>query len=109
MSAVRRPVVHRGSYFTCTQIALKMRMMLLCPVITDGIATPADKRLFAAVHWASSANGKVVTDCEAPPPGLAFTTALKMINDHIPSPHGAVFGHHLRREVVVDRVEPAGP
>jgi hypothetical protein len=51
---------------------------------------PAAKRLFAVMHWASSANGTVVTECETPPPGLAFTTALKIINNHIPPPHDTV-------------------
>jgi hypothetical protein len=86
-------------YFTSTHIPLREKTTVLCPGITEGTADPTDKRLFAAVHWASLANCTVVTDCEAPPPRLEFTTALKMSNNHIsippiaiPSTHGAVFG-----------------
>ena len=79
-----------SSYFTFTQTPLMMGTTLLYPGTTAGIVMPAAKRLFAVVHWASSANDTVVTECETPPPGLAFTTALKMINNHIPSPHDTV-------------------
>jgi hypothetical protein len=79
-----------SSYFTFTQIPLMMGTTLLYPGITAGIPTPGAKRLFAVVHWASSANDTVVTECETPTPGLAFITALKMINNHIPSPHDTV-------------------
>ena len=58
--------------------------MLLWPVIAEGIAPPTDKRFFAAVHSTSVANGTVVMACEAPPPGLAFTTALNRTNSHMP-------------------------
>jgi hypothetical protein len=50
-------------------------------VIAEGVALPTAKRLFAAVHSASVANGTVVMACEAPPPGLAFTTALNSLSD----------------------------
>lgn len=79
-----------NSYFTFTQTPPMTGTTLLYPGTTAGIVMPAAKRLFAVVHWASSANDTVVTECETPPPGLAFTTALKIINNHIPSPHDTV-------------------
>jgi hypothetical protein len=79
-----------NSYFTFTQTPLMMGTTLLYPGTAAGIVMPAAKRLFAVMHWASSANGTVVTECETPPPGLAFTTALKIINNHIPPPHDTV-------------------
>jgi hypothetical protein len=79
-----------SSYFTFTQTPPMTGTTLLYPGTTAGIVMPVAKRLFAVVHWASSANDTVVTECETPPPGLAFTTALKIINNHIPSPHDTV-------------------
>jgi hypothetical protein len=64
--------------------------------IAAGTAVATTRWFLAAVHRASLEKDTVVTVCEAPPPGLAFTAALNMSNNHIfPSSHHLAARHYI--------------